>query len=328
MKYICEYCNKEFDKKQSLSAHKGHCKLSPLYNEEAYKNRMLTTGKKAGNTLHKKFEDSKQEYTFNCIKCGKEYTLKLSETEYLNGYYRKHCTLKCANTHIITDEIKNKISKSVIAHLNNINISDVEKEQRKQQRFDYLIKHFDTFKNAKFGNAKLLDTRIEYINDYPKVVHEFECRHCGKHFTNIEKRDIKNYSFCSSNCSKCWQKLHNGGLRVNSGYGKCGWYKGIFCNSTWELAFVIYHIDHNLPIKRCTEKRKYIYNGKEYSYFPDFVTNEGIIEIKGYITNQWLAKLQYNKDIKVIYYKDIKKYLEYVKETYNKEYNNMIDLYD
>lgn len=30
-----------------------------------------------------------------------------------------------------------------------------------------------------------------------------------------------------------------GGLRVGSGRGKKGWYKGIHCDSSWELAFVV-----------------------------------------------------------------------------------------
>ena len=42
----------------------------------------------------------------------------------------------------------------------------------------------------------------------------------------------------------------SGGLRHGSGKGKKGWYKGIFCDSTYELVFVIYYKDHEIPIKR------------------------------------------------------------------------------
>ena len=51
----------------------------------------------------------------------------------------------------------------------------------------------------------------------------------------------------------------SGGYRMNSGRGKKGWYKGIFCDSSWELAFLVYHLEHNLYIERCKEKRKYFY---------------------------------------------------------------------
>ena len=30
------------------------------------------------------------------------------------------------------------------------------------------------------------------------------------------------------------------------GNAKQGWYKGIHCDSTWELAYLVYHIEHNL----------------------------------------------------------------------------------
>jgi len=53
-----------------------------------------------------------------------------------------------------------------------------------------------------------------------------------------------------------------GGYRKNAGHSKKGWYKGIWCDSSWELAFLIYHLDHNLSIKRCTDERTYIYNEK------------------------------------------------------------------
>ena len=32
--YKCKYCNKEFNKLQSLAAHMSHCKLNPNYNEK------------------------------------------------------------------------------------------------------------------------------------------------------------------------------------------------------------------------------------------------------------------------------------------------------
>jgi hypothetical protein len=73
-----------------------------------------------------------------------------------------------------------------------------------------------------------------------------------------------------------------GGKRIGSGRGKQGWYKGIYCDSSWELAFLVYYLDHNKNIKRCEEKREYIFNEETHIYYPDFITDEGIIEIKGY----------------------------------------------
>lgn len=103
-----------------------------------------------------------------------------------------------------------------------------------------------------------------------------------------------------------------------------GKYKGIRFDSTWELAFILYHLDNNLFIKRCEQKRKYIFNGKEKTYIPDFETDEGIIEIKGIYGPGWLAKQQYNPDIKVIYQDGIKFYLEYaIKKYVENFYDNL-----
>lgn len=111
-----------------------------------------------------------------------------------------------------------------------------------------------------------------------------------------------------------------GGRRQGSGRGKKGWYKGVFCDSSWELAFLIYCLEHNIDIKRCEERREYLYNGEKHIYLPDFVVDGEIIEIKGYKTKQWLEKLQQNPDIKVLYEADLKPYLDYVIDKYGKDY--------
>ena len=49
----------------------------------------------------------------------------------------------------------------------------------------------------------------------------------------------------------------SGGLRHGSGRGKKGWYKGYWCDSTWELAWVIYQLDNGkVPVRNKGEKRK------------------------------------------------------------------------
>lgn len=122
------------------------------------------------------------------------------------------------------------------------------------------------------------------------------------------------------------KSVNNGGYRKGSGHGKSGWYKGIWCDSSWELAFVIYQLDHNNQIKRCLEARNYTYLSKIRKYIPDFiVNNQEIVEIKGYKSQQWLAKISHNQDIKVFYEIDLIEILNYVIDKYGKDY---IKLYD
>lgn len=120
-------------------------------------------------------------------------------------------------------------------------------------------------------------------------------------------------------------KLNNGGLRQGSGRGKQGWYKSIYCDSSWELAFVIYHIDNNILIERCKEVRSYTFENKIKNYYPDFVVNNKIYEIKGYTTAQSDAKALFNPDIEILNKDKIAFYLNYVVDKYGK---NFISLYE
>lgn len=104
------------------------------------------------------------------------------------------------------------------------------------------------------------------------------------------------------------------------GNGKKGWYHGIFCDSSWELAYVVYHIEHKLSIKRSSLRLEYFYNNKKHIYIPDFETSEGIIEIKGRKTKQSEEKRKQYPDIKVIDKESIKMYLDYVIEKYGNNF--------
>jgi hypothetical protein len=66
---------------------------------------------------------------------------------------------------------------------------------------------------------------------------------------------------------------NNGGYREGSSRGKKGWYKGYYCDSSWELAFLIYHLENNIDIQRYSGYREYEFNGKLKKYFPDFIVN-------------------------------------------------------
>lgn len=115
-----------------------------------------------------------------------------------------------------------------------------------------------------------------------------------------------------------------GGYIPGSGRGKSGRYRGIWCDSSWELAYVIYCLDHGIDIIRNTTRRCYQHNGKTRSYIPDFLVEQDIVEIKGYKTEEWLAKISYNPDVKVLYEDEMKPILEYVISKYGK---NFIKLY-
>lgn len=121
----------------------------------------------------------------------------------------------------------------------------------------------------------------------------------------------------------------SGGLRHGSGRGRKGWYKGFFCDSTYELVFVIYNLDHSISFRRNTNYYEYEYNNRVHKYYPDFEMGDGsLIEIKGYRTDVVDIKLKSvtNRQIKILYKNDIKYMFEYVQAHYS--YNHIYDLYE
>lgn len=130
-------------------------------------------------------------------------------------------------------------------------------------------------------------------------------------------------------CSReCWieskrlyalkQETHGGGHK--------GKYKGIMCDSTYELAFLVWHLDQGIDIKRCESVYQYTYKDKTSSYKPDFVVEGQEVEIKGFMSNRAQAKLEQNPHVFVVDKVDIQPFIKYVKSQYHVK--DLRDLYD
>lgn len=181
----------------------------------------------------------------------------------------------------------------------------------------------------------------------PKII-ICNCQYCNKKFTHgFAKNSHEKY--CKLNPSRVEYKGHlnsketrqkisnsakrnkkSGGYRQGAGYKsiKKGFYKGIWCDSSWELAFLIYCLEHNITIKRNTDKFPYYIENKLHYYIPDFIIGNTYIEIKGRVDYKCKYKFEQfpNKQrLKIYYAKDMKCFLNYV---YKKYGYNFIDLYD
>jgi hypothetical protein len=104
-----------------------------------------------------------------------------------------------------------------------------------------------------------------------------------------------------------------------------GWYKDVYCDSSWELAFILFCNDHGTDITRCTERRHYVFKEKHHHYYPDFVVNGKTVEIKGWVSDKWKAKLAANPDIVVLYAKEMRPILKYVKNMYGNDFTRLYD---
>jgi hypothetical protein len=120
-----------------------------------------------------------------------------------------------------------------------------------------------------------------------------------------------------------------GGLRHGSGRGKQGWYKGYWCDSSWELAYVIWCLEHNIKLQRNKEAFEYVYNNQIRKYYPDFILEDGTyVEIKGYYTKQTEEKINAfpkNRTLLLLDKHNIKDYLEYVVDKYGKDFYNLYE---
>lgn len=113
----------------------------------------------------------------------------------------------------------------------------------------------------------------------------------------------------------------NGGYKRGSGRGKSGWYKGYWCDSTWELAWVIYNLDHGIKFERNKEGFEYEYLGKKFKYYPDFIIEDLYLEIKGHMDKKNLEKIkQFPHKLIIISAKEIDIFINYVKEKYKVNY--------
>lgn len=119
-----------------------------------------------------------------------------------------------------------------------------------------------------------------------------------------------------------------GGYKPNSiKKHKRGKYKGYWCDSSWELAFVVYNLDHNIEFQRNTKLFPYEYENKIKNYIPDFILEDGTyIEIKGYVSEEVKAKIKhFPLKLTLLDKLSIKPYLDYMINIYGK---NFISLYE
>lgn len=145
----------------------------------------------------------------------------------------------------------------------------------------------------------------------------------GKHHTEETRKKI----------SKNTSASYNYEADRKSGRGKKGYYKGFWCDSTYELAYIIYCLDHNISISRNKEYFIYEYQGKQHRYYPDFVVEGILIEIKGFSNGALPFKEQALKlsgrPYKILFPKDLQHIFDYILDTYGKQVDkNISDLYE
>ena len=260
------------------------------------------------NKLQKRKVETEQKFSKNriCKFCNKEFSW--NETQYpYSEFCSKSCSAKYSSSHVNPKNISKNMNKMHIIQCMNCG-KDIERK-------------INVYKT-------LCDTCRKEFYNVKKI-----CAVCGNEFI-AKQKDVQT---CSNECAKrirveSFKKTQSikhscGGLRRGSGRGKHGWYKGYYCDSSWELAWVIYSLDHNIKFVRNTQGFEYIFDRKIHKYYPDFLLSDNTyIEIKGYQTEQWKAKYQQVQiPLIVLSRTEMQPIFNYVQTKYG---SNWIELYD
>jgi hypothetical protein len=319
---ICEVCGKEHDGSYGsgrFCSRSCGCKYSAISRSKECLNFIK---QKVQNSKSLSKERKQKEYEATpkvCKNCGETYYKNWAKT-----VKSEFCSRECArsySTKIKRDEISKKVSDKLKGRLvgNALNTKGLKGVNNK--------------------NVSVEELRIEYSKNPNK------CEFCGKELS-YERRQRKT---CSRKCQdelwKLWLKTNKtmmaekgfgGGYRKGSVRSRYGYYKGIYCASTYELVFLIYSLEHNISIERNTKFFEYELNGEIKHYLPDFKIGNKYVEIKNYNREDVIAKtnalLDKGEIIEVLYYDDLEHMMCYIDTKYgtfhNRSTNNYQTLYD
>lgn len=306
---ICEFCKREYTEKWGSGRFCSRKCANSFSSSKRTEESLKSASEKLANIaeqkrLLKELENNK--ITHLCKNCGKEYHGSWAKT-----VQSDFCSQFCAKS------FSSKEKRKEI----NAKVSQKLKGKR----------------NHRYGK------RLEGNKYISKPIILTPCPICGKMLT--EKQVRKGRKTCSIECGRILgtQKNianglyhRNGGFRPGSVRSRYGYYKGIYCASTYELVYLIYSLEHNIPIERNTDYFEYELNGEVKRYLPDFKIGNKYIEIKNYNREDVEAKTSalraIDKDIEVLYYDELEHMMCYIDKKYGtfhkRKDNNYQTLYD
>lgn len=272
--------------------------------------------------------------------CGRNFTNPQS----FNGH-KRHCETHLENTGklesiLIADKLcginSSKTAKDRIAKRKSIELSEWIAEEHKCEKCgSTMLSRYGSgrFCSRSCANSKSRDIicdderKQSLIDKY--LLNPKKCTWCDS-IIPYSKRCRKT---CSEKClhevrvNNSVEYIKNNGLHNTvCGKFKKGMYKNFYCDSSWELAFIIYCLDNNIKIERNRKGFEYEFENSKHMFYPDFIVDGVFYEIKGFFDRKLNDKLKYfpsNENIVILYRKDIRKYIDYCENVYGK---NFIDI--
>lgn len=305
--YKC-LCGKEFKSKKSLSGHQSAC---PTYLESIGK---------------------LQWYT--CDVCGK----KFIRPQQLQMHYRMHLSteeiraISSPRSKVMCPTCGRLIGSSVIkrhvASCKGVNGTIPRVPMHDGLTCQFCGKEYKN-RNALVQHEIRCPDNTNRINCTVEGFNNFGRKSWNKGLTAETDERVARYVETCKNTWKTCKRLRDlnhfreGGAKR----GKWGIYKGFYCDSGWELAFIIYCLDNEIKVKRNKESFPYVFEGEEHKFFPDFIIDDTFYEIKGrYLQCDYEKISQFPKDKKLIVIdrNNIKPYIDFC----TKKYGDYASMYD
>lgn len=249
-----------------------------------------------------------QPCQFYCTNCGKLVNQHLRNITFLC----KNCKTKsfCLEKYGVDNPSKDPKIIEIIKERNKASDPEVRKKYRETCKRKYGCGN--TFQNEEIKEKIKNTLKERYGVEHPLQLDDFKekfIKTCNERFgvdypsQNMEifRNQLKKYTY---NC--------------------------IQFDSSWELAYYIYNVDHNISFEYQPDLNIwYEFNGTKHKYIPDFKIGDVIVEIKGdqfyngiFDKERFNAKLKLMKELGVVVLrkKEILKYLDYINSNYGKDY--------
>ena len=340
--YKCE-CGKEFTKPNSFNGHKSRClvhleahgKLEAFYaREENVAEKISAIQRERNATIKQEKLNKWIEEKHECEHCG-----KVMIELYGSGRF---CSQSCANSHEFSVDVRAKIGARITALTKEAGYVNATKQAAINR---YLANpSYCCECGVQLPYERKLSQRCsccdstKHRKSEDKLLHEYlqnprYCAYCNKELP-FERRKLK---YCGDKCyrksmsKQRKEKFERGeitysNVRLNYKYGT---YKGISCDSSWELAYILYLFDNNIKFERNrTQSFEYVYNGETHRFFPDFIVDKKFVEVKSRHSDETDAKvaaIPKNVSFQILYGDDIQFYLDYAVKTYGKEFTRLYD---
>lgn len=313
--YVCE-CGETFDRGCQLGGHQLRCPMHQAKLEEQQlerEKRRLPNGlfKCENPDCNNEHDGSYGSGLFCSKKCRLHVIGKRSyETKVKNGTYKCNYNLN-----------RNNCGRSPYGTWKCRVCNIIFSTRRELKEHNKKAHPHDRYHPWNKGLTKETDIRVKLATENAVKAYKeaYRLGKIRKSVWTIERR---------KRMSQLAKKRGLGGYHRHGGKGKRGWYNGYWCDSSWELAYVIYNLEHEIHFVRNRQGFEYEYQGVIRKYYPDFILDDGTyVEVKGWIDKKTEVKhktfIESGNVLQVIGKQEICPYLDYAIAKYGKDFTNL-----